>query len=1175
MKSFRTIVFGVLTLTLLSGYALIGQDSGGSVVGSVHDPSGAVVPKAEVTLTSNDTGAPQSTRTSSSGQFVFPVVQVGTYSLTVAAPGFETLQQANLVVGLNKTVEVDEALKVGAATSTVQVEALTSQLETTTSQAATTIDQQTFDDLPIAMSGGARSVTAIADLMPGVSDVQGIGYGSTGAQGQEFSTTINGGQAWGGAVMYDGIPFVSANQSGDYRIQPVPVEALGEFSLVQNNFSAEYSRTPGGNLTYTTRAGGSSFHGQAYEYARNTDLDAEGYFATGPTITHQNEFGVNIGGPVNLPFLGLKKDKMYFFAFYSGFRLAGGVTPSDTRIPSIAERTGDFSADPQPIYDPTSTTCDNAGLCTRTQYQYQGKLNVMPPSAISATGTEYIKYLPQPAGDLGGGNNFVAGGVNDLTEDRWGGRVDYNINDKNLLHGFFSLGPINNNSYTNIFLAPITTYGAGAGANHLGLARLGYDHTFSPSLLLHLGYGWNYDTQDGLAPYTSNVDTFGIGNALPITPQFYMTQGDGFCCQAYADTGGGGGSTNHENTYIDSGFVSWNKGHHAFKFGGEYDRVDGNQKSTDNVVDRLSGAETAQFVQSGKLAGTLDGTTGNSYASLMAGSFDSVQQTDNPIGVENRFQYFDTFITDNWKVAPKLTFNLGLRYDIPWTLSVRNSINGIHVASSFEPDVPNPGANNIPGALVYQGTGNFTCNCNRLADTSYKLFQPRVGLAYKLDDKTVVHAGYGIYVSINGSSNGNGFGQVADGFDATVSTTSPDSGKTPAFTTAGGYPSFTPPPFVSSTFDNFSGTTWTPKSSGLPGVIYDFTLSLQRQLPKGLLLDVSYVGNTAKHIGSRLENPEQLPISDQIQYGNAGLTANMGTAAGMATGVPLPFPNFVAVYGGVNSATASVAQALRQFPQYTGITVIKENVGYSNYNSLQARLQRSFHDGFSLLTSFTWAKQMTTAEDEINQFNDPTQDTYGRQGEYTTALDQPPLNLTVTYDYQLPIGYKKRFLNHGIAATVLGGWAVAGIHHYQSGTALYETSIATDLSIKNGLLRPDYVPGVSEKATWSGKFNPHNDAYINVNAFAKPAPNTFGNVSRDLPLRSMAYLDEDLSARKDFHIYESSALQFRTDFFNAFNRSQFMDIFTDTNPGDGVNFGKDGHQGNNPRTIQLSLKLLF
>jgi len=1170
MRPYRILIFVVLVFVILRGSAMRGQAGGGSVVGTVTDTSGAVVPKAQVTLTNTDTGAALTTTTSSEGRYVFPLVQVDTYSVTVTAAGFETVEQQNILVGLNKTVDVSEVLKVGSTSATVQVQGVSTQLETTTSQAATTIDQQTFDDLPIALTGGPRSVTAIADLMPGVSDVSAIGYGSNGATGQEFSTTINGGQAWGGAVMYDGIPFVSANQSGDYRIQPVPVEALQEFSLVQNNFSAEYSRTPGGNLTYSTRSGGGSFHGQAYEYARNTDLDAAGYYATSATVTHQNEFGVNIGGPVKIPFLGLKKDKMYFFAFYSGYRLAAGVTPSDTRIPSLAERTGDFSADPNPIYDPNSTTCNDAGLCTRTQYSYNGMLNVMPPSAISATGTEYVKYLPQPQGDLGNGNNFVVTGVQDQNEDRWGGRVDYNINEKNLLHGFFSLGPVNNNGYSKIFLAPIAAYGAGSGNNHLGLARLAYDHTFSPSLLLHLGYGWNYDTQDSLAPYTGTVDTFGIPNSLPITPQFYMTQGDGFCCQSYADTGGGGGSTNHENTYIESGFVSWNRGKNEFKFGGEYDRIEGNQASTDNVVDRLSGKETAGFITSGNNAGSLDTTTGNSFASLLAGSFDSVQQTDNPIGVENRFQYFDAYFTDNWKVAQNLVLNLGLRYDIPFTLSVHDSINGVHVASSFEPDVPNPGANNIPGALVYQGTGNFTCNCNRLTNTRYVMWQPRVGLAYKLDDKTVIHAGYGMYISINGSTNGNGFGQVADGFDATVSTSSPSPGTgTPAFTTAGGYPKFTPPPFINSTFDNFSGTTWVPKGTGLPGVINDWTLSIQRQLPKGFLLDVSYVGNTAQHIASGLDNPEQLPISDQIQYG-AALNAQLNSVAGIATGVQAPFPDFIADLGG----NATVGQALRRFPQYTGINEIKQNNGHSNYNSLQARLQRQFHDGLSVLTSFTWAKQMSTAEDELSQFNDGPQDTYGRQGEYTVALDQPPLNLTVTYDYQLPIGYEKKWLNHGIAATLLGGWAVAGIHHYQSGTALFETSTGSNLSIFNDILRPNYVPGVPEKAHWSGKFNPHIDAYINSAAFTAPAPNSFGNVSRDLPLRGTAYLDEDLSARKDFHIYKESSLQFRSDFFNAFNRSQLIDIFTNTSWGT-TGFGTDAHQGNQPRTIQFSLKALF
>jgi len=1156
MKAYRILVLGVLAFATLSGSFLTAQTGGGSVVGSIVDPSGAAIPGANVGLTNDATGAALNTKGSTSGQFVFPLVTAGTYTLTVTATGFGQVVQHDVIVGLNKTVTVDEVLKVGSATSTVQVEALTSQLDTVTSQASTTIDQQTFDDLPIAMTGAARSVTAVADLMPGVADTAAIGYGSTGAQGQEFSTTINGGQAWGGAVMYDGIPFISANQSGDYRIQPVPVEALQEFSLVQNNFSAEYSRTPGGNLTYTTRNGTRSFHGQAYEYLRNTDLDAAGYFAATTPITHQNEFGVNVGGPVPLRHF---KDKLFFFAFYSGFRLAGGVTNSLTTIPTVAERSGDFSSLGRNIYDPRTTVCDAAGHCTRQQYSYQGRLNVMDPSLISAAGQEYIKYLPDPIND-GIINNFRTTGVNNLIEDRWGGRIDYNLNENNLFHGFFSLGPINSASYNTIFKAPISTYGGSVGDNNLALARLGYDHTFSPSLLMHLGFGYNYDTQNGTSPYTNVVNTFGIPNSLPITPQFYCNLN--LC--PYASTGGGGGSTNSENTYITSGFISWNKGKNQMKVGGEFDKIEGNIKSSDSIVDAMNSTETG-------FPG--DGTTGDGFASLMAGAFDTVQQTDNPFGVQNRFQYMASYIQDNYKLLHNLTLNLGFRYDIPWTLTVRNSVNGVHVASTFDPDIPNPGANNIPGALIYQGHGAFTCNCDRLADTRFTMAQPRVGFAYQLNNKTVIHGGYGIFISIDGSSNGNGFAILADGFNANVVTNTVDNGTTPAMLVENGYPAFTPPPFISSTFDNFSGTTWTQKSSGLPGVIHDYTLSVQRELPAGLVLDVSYVGNVGTHLGSRLQNPKQLPIAYVQKYGANTLSSLLSSPAGIASGVPAPFPNFITDLG----SSATVAQALRTYPQYTGITVVKENQAHSNYNSVQARLQRQFRNGFSLLTSFTYAKQMSTAEDEIGQFNDGPQDTYGRQGEYSNALTQPPLTLVITYNYDLPFGYKRKYLNHGIMASLVGGWGVSGIHHYQSGNSMFQTSITNTLPIGNSILRPDYVPGQSEKAHWDGKFNPHTDLYINPNAFTLPPPGSFGDVPRNLPLRSFGYYNEDLSVRKNFHLWESANLQFRSDWFNAFNRTSFETIFTGTSnpnvPNSG--FGSIGSQGNQPRTIQFSLKLIF
>jgi hypothetical protein len=406
-----------------------------------------------------------------------------------------------------------------------------------------------------------------------------------------------------------------------------------------------------------------------------------------------------------------------------------------------------------------------------------------------------------------------------------------------------------------------------------------------------------------------------------------------------------------------------------------------------------------------------------------------------------------------------------------------------------------------------------------------------------------------------------------------VVTNTVNAGVTPAMLVENGYPSFTPPPFISSTFDNFSGTSWTPRSSGLPGVINDYTLSVQRQLPHGLLFDISYVGNVGAHLGSDLANPNQIPLSYVNQYGTNTLSSLLSSPAGIASGVAAPFPNFVSAL----KSSATVAQALKKYPQYTGITVVKQNTGHSSYNSLQARLQHQFRDGFSLLTSFTYAKQMSNAEDEIGQFNDGPQDAYSLQGEYANALTQPPLTLTISYNYELPFGYQRKFLNHGIMASAFGGWGFSGIHHYQSGTSMFETSVTNNLQIGSDILRPNFVPGQPEKAHWNGKFNPYTDVYINPDAFTAPPPGTFGNVPRNLPLRSFAYLDEDLSVRKNFHVWESLNMQLRSDWFNAFNRTSFASIFTGTgNPGvPNSGFGVVPSQGNLPRTIQFALKAIF
>lgn len=1165
----------IVTFLCLSAPSLSGQ-TGGSIVGTVHDASGAVVPKATVTITNTETGVTLSTKTTSAGEYVFPVVSAGTYNVSFSAPGFSQLENRGVIVPLSKTVSVDAKLQVGAATTSVVVQEVGSEIETTTAQASTTIDQQTYDDLPIELTGSARSPTIVADLMPGTADNPSTGYGSTGPTGQMFSETINGGQAWGGQVIYDGIPMVSLSTgASDYRTQPIPVEALSEFTLVQNNFDPQYGRTPGGVLAYNTRSGTNTFHGQAYEYLRNNDLDAIGYFY--PANTHepplkQNEFGVNVGGPVVIPHLFDGRNKFHFFAFYSGFRLAAGVSPSPTVIPTMAERQGDFTAlvDSSgaqiPIYDPTTTTCNGAGVCTRQQYSYQGVLNKIPPNEISAAAAAYNKYLPTPNINTNappGSVNYVAPGVNDANEDRFGGRLDGNLSSKDLVHGFFSMGPDDTTNETNLFLPGLATYGAGTSNQYYGIVIAGYDHIFTPDLMMHLGASWQYYSSPSAPPYNDNLVNFGISGGLSgvTTPQIYFPPGASAI--TYPSTNGNGGSTEVQYNYVENGFLSWTKGRHTFELGAGFTREGENSSQKSTMVDFLNSKETAQ-------PGVAD--SGDAYASLMAGWFDAWQYGDYLAKEDIRANYFDAFFDDTFKVTPRLTLNGGFRYEIPGSVSAVNN-----VYSNFDPTMPNPAANGIPGALAFAGSGQAPyCNCTHFVNTEYKLFQPRVGVAFMLDNKTVVHLGYGIFVSANGGGDYGPNGSNTNGFNAVLSPStpiaSPNNGITPAFTVASGYPSFTPPPFINAGFLAGQSLDWLPRNVGLPGVIQNYTLDIQRQLPHAWLLDIGYVGNTAHHLTTNLDNPEQLPLGDALKYGDSTLNSLLSSPAGLASGVTAPFASFNTLMG----QNATVAQALRQFPQYTGLDVENQDNGVSNYNSLQAKLQHQFRNGFSVLGSYTWARQFSEDEIFIQPFGDGPQDAFNPHAEYSAADTQPPQVFVISYDYELPFGYKKKWLNHGIASAVLGGWAIAGIQNYESGIPQFELFANNTLPIFNSYLRPNYVPGQPLKAHWTGKFNPYTDFYINPNAFTQPPPDTFGNVSRNLSLRSFGYYNEDFSARKDVHIHESVRFQIRCDFFNAFNRTLFGTFSSDeSDPGIASNFGMIPNQANPARSIQFSAKTYF
>ncbi len=1145
----RSIGLAVLLITFGLGYGAFGQSSvGGSVSGTVIDPSGAAVNGASVSLKNNATGVVATTTTSSAGQFVFPVVLVGEYTITVSAQGFAQSVVSGVTVSPNKITTESINLKVGATAQTVEVTASAVHLETETAQQATSFDQRTYADLPLALAGAPRSPTALSDLMPGVAVApsNNTTFSEPGEM-QIFSQTVNGGQTLASEIYYDGVAQLQTNVAGDYRYQPVPVEAISEFTLVQNNFSAEYSRTPGGIISLNTRSGTNQWHGEAYEYNENSAMNAAGWFNPTVPIQRQNEFGASIGGPI-------KKDKSFIFGYYSGFRYTATKPAGLVTIPTAAMVQGDFTnlrladGSVRPIYDPTTTTF-SGGQYHREQFSCNGVLNVICPDRFSNVAKGFIPYIPTNYLNNNQTNNFLSGGVTSDTFNRYGAKFDQNLGQNDTVHMFYGYTPFHVYYPTLVYKFPFTDIGFDE-PDSAHVARLSHNHTFSPRVLNYFAIGYNRDVAVYTSPRTRTNVTFDIPNIPDVTPAFNF---------GYGPAGWGDpGQRIIENGIAASDFVSWSKGKHFLKIGGEVRHYQDNTTGIATSSFNFSSAET------NNPSAANPAFTGDGFASFLIGAVDQASQSYSLSEVTSTFWYMGTYIQDDYKVNRKLTLNLGLRYDIPWTRKIKNNI-----FSSFDPNTINP-ATGTPGALVFAGSGQYHCNCTRFSDTRYNLFQPRVGFAYSLDDNTVVRGGIGIFEGSAGDvlENGNRT-NFTSGFNASPSFSSPDSGITPAFYIDSGFPDFQRPPFLDPTLNNGQTINYLAPEDGTPPRVVYWNLDVQRRLPAGFLLDVGYVANSAHHIATYNKNINQLDPK-YLQLGDV-LNQTLTPAISQQYNIPLPYPTFDGL----------VYQALRPFPQYLYIDQPMQTSGSSHYNSLQVKVQRQFRAGLSLLLSYTYASLMSQGESQHTYLNanGGAQNSFDTRSELSPSASQPPNVFNLAYVYELPFGKGKHFATESkIGNAIIGGWRASVIHRYQSGTP-FHIGLSMDGQTHPGPFavwatgydyRPDLVSGQSFKGDWSGGFNPYSDSYLNPAAFAIPAPFTYGNAPRTLSgIRTFAFYNEDLSLAKVFRFKERYEFTLQGNAFNVFNRVLFGGPDTG-NPGSNPNFGHIGSQANTPRVLQIS-----
>ncbi|HEU0119148.1 MAG TPA: TonB-dependent receptor [Bryobacteraceae bacterium] len=1136
------ILVAFITAILLFPFLCSGQTDRGTIRGTVQDTSGASVPGVTVKATNVDTGAQSVAVSGDSGTYNITSLRPGVYSVTAEKSGFKKLIRENVRVEVAGTVGLELEMAVGAVNESVTVSDVAPQLKSESSSVSTGVNPKSFVELPLSANGANRSAESFIFLAPGTT-------------GNTFDAHINGSQTLSKEIQIDGLSATTAEVGGDPRVLTMPPEAVQEFALVTSNFSAEFGNTGGGVEQFTIRSGTNQFHGVGYEFLRNDKLDARGFFNATRSINRQNEYGGSLGGPIIVPQVYNGKNKSFFFFNINYFKYRSGPVNQIASVPTDAFRNGDLSQLRDAngliqLYDPASTRPDGQGGFTRDPFVN----NQIPVNRISPVSQKVLSYVPAPvlAGIL---NNYPATGNNRTDNRNYTMKFDHMFSSAHRMSGSWNNGHNTDSGPFPALPRPVANNRFGILGPGQDTVRVSEDWVISPTLLNHFSVGLTRQNQLLAAPeqgqnWGEKLGLRGVNNGPfpviftdPFTP---WGQNQDLLRTISA-------------TYLFSNSLTWVKGKHNIKVGVDFRKLQNNL---------LQGASSGSFTfsrnETAFPSAALRGTTGNAFASFLLGEVDNGSLPINDVTRGMRLTYFAGYIQDDYKLSPKLTLNLGLRWDL---FTPMREVNNVY--SIMDPTVPNPAANGYPGALVYAGTGPGRSGRQDLTDgTAYKNFGPRLGLAWSASKRLVIRTAYGISYYPTGAQGGGNAKPPATGFTANPSFFSQDQGLTSGFNWTGGFPqNYSRPPFIDPGFGVIPGTApgtnmWI-SSAKLPSYTQAFNFGTQWQLRANWMLDVGWVGQKSTRLSTGAYNINQVDPA-YLRYGDL-LTRRIDDPAVIAAGFTRPYASF----------EGSLAQALRPFPQYGGVGYINSaNVGNSTYHSLQAKIEKQYSNGLFLLSSYTWAKSLTDASSALSGFfSTSARDQYNRSLEKAVAQYDIPHRAVMALNYELPIGPGKKVLNSkGALGKVVGGWQVNGILSYQSGEPI-GVGINNTLPLFNSRNLPDVVPGVNPNMP-RDNFDPAKDVLLNINAFRAPGPFAFGNAGSILPnSRTFRNLNEDFGLMKRTAFVERVILEFRFELFNAFNRVRFG--APATNFSDAFNFGKVTSQANGPRIGQFGAKLTF
>ncbi|HMJ84315.1 MAG TPA: TonB-dependent receptor, partial [Vicinamibacterales bacterium] len=1058
------------------------------------------------------------------------------------------------VIALNVT------LQVGPITQEVVVTATSPLLTTADARLGQTIRNEVYTALPIVLNtGGPRDPTAFMFLMPGV---QSIGRWGNVMGGQDFTTDM----------YVEGIPITNAVVQGEGRNLSfgISVDAVDQFQVETSGTAVTFNGQGASN--YVIKSGTNIFRGAGFEYFRNKALDAKAFFATTKPDDNQHEYGATLGGPI-------RRNQMFFFAAYDGYRDRRQTASALVSIPTLAQRNGDFSALPVVIYDPRTTRPNPAGTGF-VRDPFPG--NVIPQDRISPISKSFQSSLPDPT-NAALQNNYLGGGLPiGFNNVSFTGKVDVKLNPRQQVSVLFSHGKRSQatpyRGGTNPQTALPLPYSETRLVEEIPTsAQVKHTVVLGPRWVNQVNVGFSRlsvpifnATIDGQYPIKAGLRGLPAGEADSSFPEISfagpnaITQWRGTDARAF---------TEYLNNYTLQDNLNWSRGKHTMTFGFQTQRMDADERERTYgslATFGFSNVQTAGF----NAAGTLQPTTGNAYASFLLGELNATTVVqDSQVATSGRFYTYALWAQDDFKLRPNLTLNLGLRYDImkPYT--------EVYDRWSFmDPTLPNAAVGGYPGALVFAGDGPNSCHCRTPINTYYGAIGPRLGLAYGLNERTVVRAAYGINYSRRGAVGGragarNGTGTL--GLSANASFPSPNGSFDPSYNWNNGVPAYPQPPFFDPTLNTGfvtgrgtgGGVTYgDPEIGGRPPRYQNWNAGLQRTLWRTVTLGATYAGSRGDFIGSsgrgfysNQMDPRFLVLGNLLTA--QATAANIAAAQAIVPGVSLPYTGF----------SGTIGQMLRPFPQYSGVTDVYGDVARSTYHSLQLTLEKRRSDD-GLIVNFNYTYSRT--ED-----NQTARTGYNFDQDWAVAGNDQPHVWNAMVVYNVPFGAEgKPGSGNPVLRAIVKDWQLSGITQFRSGRPLGAILAACNLP-NAGTCYADFTPGFTGGVRINGDYGDGDvlgatpPTYIDRAAFQSPAAFTYGNTPRTLAfdLRNPSSFNQDLSVRRDFHVAKVR-LGLGVDIFNVFNSVVFSGIQTNiTN----ANFGRVSSQLNQPRVGQIKVRVEF